>query len=126
MKKLNGVALAIAVAMVFGVTRTCFAQSASQSMEHAGSDIENAAKNVAHGTATAVKDSDVTAKVKLALHNDSLTKGSTIHVSTVAGVVILRGTVASTDISTRAEKLTRDTSGVKDVHNHLHVANNAG
>jgi hyperosmotically inducible periplasmic protein len=126
MKKLIGLVLVIVATMALGASRICFAQSASQSMEHAGSDIENAAKNVAHGTATAVKDSDVTAKVKLALHNDSLIKGSTIHVSTVAGVVTLRGTVASSDISNRAEKLTRDTSGVKDVHNHLHVANSAG
>ncbi len=126
MKKFSGLALAIAVAIPFGATRTSFAQSASQSMEHAGSDIENAAKSVAHGTATAVKDSDVTAKVKLALHDDSLTKGSAIHVSTVAGVVTLRGTVASTHISNRAEQLTRGTTGVKDVHNHLHVVNSAG
>jgi hyperosmotically inducible periplasmic protein len=126
MKKLTGLVLGVVLAMAFGATRTCFAQSASQSMERAGSDVENAAKNAYHGTATAVKDSDLTAKVKLALHDDSLTKGSSIHVSTVAGVVTLRGTVASSDVSSRAEKLTRDTSGVKDVHNRLHVANSAG
>jgi hyperosmotically inducible periplasmic protein len=126
MKKLTGLALAILVAVPFGAARTSFAQSASQSMERAGSDLGSAAKNAYHGTATAVKDSDLTAKVKLALHDDSLTKGSSIHVSTVAGVVTLRGTVASADISSRAEKLTRDTSGVKDVHNHLHVANSSG
>ncbi len=126
MKKLTGLALAVVVAIPLGAARTSFAQSASQSMERAGSDVESAAKNAYQGTATAVKDSDLTAKVKLALHDDSLTKGSTIHVSTVAGVVILRGTVASSEISSRAEKLARDTSGVKDVHNHLHVANGAG
>jgi hyperosmotically inducible periplasmic protein len=125
MKKL-GLTIVIAAAISFGTSRTSFAQSASQSMERAGSDIENAAKNVAHGTSTAAKDSDVTAKVKLALHNDTLTNGSSIHVSTVAGVVTLRGNVATTDVSNRAEKLTRDTTGVKDVHNHLHVANSAG
>jgi osmotically-inducible protein OsmY len=126
MKKLIGLTLVIVAATALGATRTCFAQSASQSMKQAGSDIEGAAKNAYQGSKTAVKDSDVTAKVKLALHDDSLTKGSTIHVSTVAGVVTLRGTVASSDISNRAEKLTRDTTGVKDVHNHLHVVNSAG
>jgi hyperosmotically inducible periplasmic protein len=121
MKKLTAVLLVIAIAMALGANRRCFAQSASSSMEHAGSDLEGAAQNAYQGTKTAVKDSDVTAKVKLALHDDSLTKGSPIHVSTVAGVVTLRGTVASSDISDRAEKLARDTTGVKDVHNKLHI-----
>ena len=48
-------------------------------MEKAGTDVKNAAVNAYHGTKTAAKDSDVTAKVKLALHGDSLTKDSTIH-----------------------------------------------
>jgi hyperosmotically inducible periplasmic protein len=122
MKRITSLALAIVAVMALGATQICFAQSASDSMKAAGSDIEGAAKNAYHGTATAVKDSDLTAKVKVALHDDSLTKGSTIHVSTVAGVVTLRGTVASSAVSDRAEKLTHDTSGVKGVHNHLHVA----
>ena len=52
--------------------------------------------------------------------------GIAIHVTTVGGVVTLRGTVASSEISDCAEKLTHDTSGVKSVRNHLHVAHRAG
>jgi osmotically-inducible protein OsmY len=126
MKKLMGFALVFAVSMVPGVSRTCLAQSASESMGRAGSELEGAAKNAFQGTKTAVTDSDVTAKVKLALQDDSVTKDSTIHVTTVAGVVTLRGTVASSEISGRAEKLTHDTSGVKSVRNRLHVARSAG
>ena len=126
MKRLTGLALVVILAMALGATRTCFAQSASESMERAGSDVTSAAKNAAHGTATAVKDSDLTAKVKLALHDDTVTKNSTIHVTTVAGVVTLRGRVASSDISDRAGQLARDTSGVKGVHNRLRVPHSAG
>ena len=119
MKKLIGLTLAIAAALALISTRTVLAQSASESMEHAGTDVKNATVDVYHGTKTAVKDSDVTAKVKLALHDDSFTKDATIHVTTVAGVVTLRGTVASSDISDHAEKLAHDTSGVPGVRNRL-------
>ena len=126
MKKLLGFALMFVVSMVPGVSRTCLAQSASESMKRAGSELGSAAKNAYQGTKTAVTDSDVTAKVKLSLQDDSLTKNSTIHVTTLGGVVTLRSTVASSEISDRAEKLTHDTSGVKSVRNHLHVAHSAG
>jgi osmotically-inducible protein OsmY len=126
MKKLIGFGLMFVLSMVPGVNRTCLAQSASESMKRAGSELGSAAKNAYHGTKTAVTDSDVTAKVKLSLQDDSLTKNSTIHVTTVGGVVTLRGTVASSEISNRAEKLTHDTSGVKSVRNRLHVAHSAG
>jgi len=122
MKTNTGLALVIVIVLTIGAAGTIFAQSASESMEKAGTDVKNAAANVYHGTKTAVTDSDVTAKVKLALHDDSLTKDSTIHVTTVAGVVTLRGTVSSSGISERAEKLAHDTTGVKSVRNRLKVA----
>ena len=59
------------------------------------------------------------AKVKTALHEDKLTKEADIHVTTVAGVVTLRGTVPSEQIAARAASVTRGTTGVKDVKNHL-------
>src|SRR5208283_1957922 len=122
MKATTGlVLLAIVIVLTMGAAGTTFAQSASQSMEKAGTDVKNAAVNVYHGTKTAATDSDVTAKVKLALHDDSLTKDSTIHVTTVAGVVTLRGTVLSSSVSERAEKVAHDTTGVKSVRNHLKV-----
>jgi len=106
-----------------------FAQSASQSMHEAGQSTENAASSAGHaigeayhGTATAVKDSSITAKVKTALHDDKVTKGGDIHVTTVAGVVTLRGSVASSDVSDHAQQLAQQTTGVRRVRNKLKIA----
>jgi hyperosmotically inducible periplasmic protein len=110
-----------ALVLTLGTAAVSFAQSASESMHQAGKDVEGAAVNAYHGTKTAITDTDVTAEVKLALHNDALTKGSDVHVTTVAGVVTLRGTVSSSEVSERAQKVASDTSGVKDVRNDLKV-----
>jgi osmotically-inducible protein OsmY len=110
------------IVLALGSAGMSFAQSASESMHQAGEATESAAVNAYQGTKTAITDTDITAKVKLALHEDAVTKGKNIHVTTVAGVVTLRGRVSSSGISGRAEKVARDTSGVKGVRNHLRVA----
>src|SRR5690348_7868228 len=61
--------------------------TAAQSMEQAGLD-PAAAGDVYHDTA-------ITVKVKSALHRDSATEHSQIHVSTADGIVTLRGNVRS-------------------------------
>jgi hyperosmotically inducible periplasmic protein len=96
-----------------------WAQSASTQMKEAGSSAENAVSHAYHGTVTAADDTALTAKVKTALHDDAATKDSTIHVATVAGVVTLRGKVASGTISDRAQAITQSTTGVKGVKNKL-------
>src|SRR5580658_1459965 len=128
----------IAPAVVLGLTlgAPVFAQdnsantapSASQSMnaagesiEAAGSDTAAAAKHAYHGTKTAAKDTIITAKVKKALHGEF--SGSDIHVTTVAGVVTLRGQVASQDAASRAQQLAQQTDGVANVNNQLRVVN---
>jgi hypothetical protein len=65
------------------------AEDASQSMKEAGHSAANAVSHAWQGTKTAVKDTDITTKVKIALHNDKLTKGHDIHVTTHDGVVTL-------------------------------------
>ncbi|SRR5579875_430515 len=126
MKKLTGFAFAMVIATAVGAAGTGFAQSASESMKAAGTDIEHAASNAYHGTKTAVKDSDVTAKVKMALHDDKVTQGKDIHVSTTEGIVTLRGTVPSSEVAERAKKDALNTTGVRGVHDHLKIANSAG
>jgi hyperosmotically inducible protein len=119
-------------ALVLGmaVTAPIFAQedngSASQSMHRAGESAENAAsdtgqaiKHAYHGTATALSDTAITAKVKSALHENKITKGADIHVDTVAGVVTLKGTVSSAETSAIAQQVTQQTNGVKEVKNEL-------
>jgi len=98
-------------------------RSAGDSMSLAGHDTENAAKNAYHATATAVKDTTVTAKVKLALHNDKVTNRDDIHVDTVAGVVTLGGLVGNPQDAVRAEAIARSTTGVREVVNDLRVRN---
>jgi hyperosmotically inducible periplasmic protein len=102
--------------------------SAGQSMHQAGQDIEgagsdtwHAAKNAGEGTATAVRDSDITAKVKMALHRDQVTKKAEIHVSTTAGIVTLSGSVNSPDTVARAEKIAEATKGVRSVNSRIAV-----
>jgi hyperosmotically inducible protein len=136
MKRNSGMTKMILSAAVFGlaVTAPAFAQDysasppASQSMhragqdaEQAGSDTWHAAKHAGEGTATAMRDTKITTKVKYALHEDKVTGNYTIHVDTVAGVVTLSGHVPSSDAAARAEQLARQTEGVKGVNNHLSV-----
>ncbi len=95
-----------------------FAESASQSMKDAGHSATNAVSHAWQGTKTAVKDTDITAKVKIALHNDKLTKGHDIHVTTRDGVVTLTGHAPS-EAARRAAKLARETTGVVSVNNDI-------
>jgi hyperosmotically inducible protein len=110
-----------ALALGLAAAGPAFAQSASESMHEAGHSTENAVSHAYHGTATAVSDSALTAKVKTALHEDKVTTGTGIHVTTVAGVVTLRGKVASSEIASHAAEVAQNTNGVKGVKNKLKV-----
>jgi osmotically-inducible protein OsmY len=96
--------------------------AAGQSIEQAGSDTSAAAREAYRGTVTAVRDTEITAQVKAALHDDRTTEHADIHVSTSAGVVTLHGRVASTDIAMRASELAQNAKGVKEVRNELEVS----
>jgi hyperosmotically inducible protein len=134
---MNPIKIAIPTAMLgLALALPAFAQApspsasdsmnqAGQDVKEAGSDIGSAAKNVGKGTATAVHDTKITAKIKTALHTDDATKGQKIHVSTSAGVVTLKGKVASADVAARAEQIAQGTEGVKSVDNELAVASSA-
>ena len=112
LKLVPGLSLGIALA------GPAFAQTAGQSMHEAGDSAGNAVSNAWHGTKTAVKDTDITSKVKTALHDDKLTKDPDIHVKTVDGVVTLRGHAPSA-AAERAERIARDTTGLVGVENKL-------
>ena len=99
---------------------------ASESMNSAGENAANAAKDAYKGTATALSDTTITAKVKIALDKDPVTKGEDIHVDTVAGVVTLNGNVKTSTDKHRAELITSSTSGVRSVVNDLAVVPPAG
>ena len=105
--------------LVLAMAAPALPQSASESMHEAGHSAGNAVSHAWQGTKTAVKDSDITAKVKLALHDDKETKNADIHVKTIDGVVTLLGSAPDRAIIRRAVQITRSTTGVVGVENHL-------
>jgi hyperosmotically inducible protein len=94
---------------------------AGESAEQAGSHALSAAKNAAKGTARAMRDTKITAKVKAALHEAGISEKSGIHVTTTAGVVKLSGRVPSSATAARAEQVALQTEGVRSVTNDLRV-----
>src|ERR1700719_943768 len=125
----NNKILALVQAVVLGIwlALPAFAQetggtSASTSMHQAGEDTEGAAKNVYHGTTTALDDTRITTEVKTDLAAAKDLRSGQIHVTTTAGVVSLRGTVHDSAVASRAEAIARNASGVRGVKNDLRVS----
>jgi hyperosmotically inducible periplasmic protein len=70
----------------------------------------------------AVRDASLTASVKLALAFERGVKATRITVHTDRGTVTLTGETGSQAERQLAERIARDTEGVKDVVNRLHVS----
>ena len=68
-----------------------------------------------------IDDVTISSKVKSKLIANSEIKAGDIDVSSSQGVVTLIGRVSSENIKSTAERVARDTAGVKDVHNELLV-----
>ena len=75
-----------------------------------------------NGSHHPVKDSYITTKVKAELAADPGTKAMHIHVTTVNGIVTLRGMVSSSDAKDRAEEDAKKIDGVREVHNKIKTA----
>ena len=73
------------------------------------------------GAAEALTDPAITAAVKTSLLADPLSSGLKIDVDTDHAVVTLKGTVETPAEKTRAEEVTKNTSGVSSVVNNLKV-----
>ncbi|MEO8524230.1 MAG: BON domain-containing protein [Caldimonas sp.] len=89
----------------------------SQAMDKAGKETSQALTKAGN----VIEDGAITAKVKTALLADPDVKGLKIDVDTRNGVVTLSGTVEKNANLDRAEKIARDTEGVKSVDNQLVV-----
>ena len=74
-----------------------------------------------HGSNQPMKDSYITTKVKAELAADHDTKAREIHVTTIDGVVTLRGVVKSDAEKDRAERDAMRVKGVRDVHDRIKV-----
>lgn len=129
MKSINKI-LAMVPAMVLGIGLAipAFAQNASSppvaastSMHQASQDTEGAAKNAYTGTVTALSDTTITTKVKTALASGKNIKSNDIHVTTIAGVVTLKGQVQNSHMAARVVAIARNTKGVRSVTDDLRV-----
>ena len=69
-----------------------------------------------------VDDATLTARVKTALLKDHDVKGSEVNVQTYEGKVTLTGVVDNSEMAHRAERIARDTPGVKSVESAMQVA----
>ncbi len=70
---------------------------------------------------TQIDDATITAKIKLKLLQDPITKARKIDVDTVNGVVTLTGIVESKEEIERAVEIAKNESGVKKVVNNLKI-----
>ncbi len=83
-------------------------------------------KPMSADVSTAISDTGITAKVKTKFMGEDALKGSDISVTTANGVVSLTGTVKSSAGRDRAESLTREVDGVRNVDNQLEVPGSVG
>ena len=120
----SGLDILTLIALGMAITMPAFAQNnppASQSMHRPGEAAENPVNHTDRGVQIAVKDTTITAQVKAALHQDKEVSNDNIHVSTIAGVVSLKGAVPTKQAAVRAEEIAHQTVGVRGVNNRLTV-----
>jgi osmotically-inducible protein OsmY len=68
-------------------------------------------------------DSAITQDVQSRLHADPTATGSKIEVDTKAGVVSLNGVVTTDSVRDSAERIARETPGVRSVDNNVRFGN---
>ena len=68
-----------------------------------------------------VSDTEITTKIKAKITGDGDLNPFNINVDSKEGVVTLRGTVKTAQAKTEAERIARETKGVKSVQNMLQV-----
>lgn len=78
-------------------------------------------KSAAQEAKTAVSDSWITSKPKIALFADERVKGTQVGVETQKGVVHLRGKVDSNDAKAAAAEIAKNIEGARSVKNDLQV-----
>jgi hyperosmotically inducible periplasmic protein len=69
-----------------------------------------------------IDDAKITTMIKAKLTKESVKNLVKVEVTTREGVVHLQGTVPTADDKAQAERIARDTSGVRDVTNDLRVS----
>jgi hyperosmotically inducible periplasmic protein len=96
---------------------------AGDALERAGKEVERGAEALERQAKPLLDDATLTAKVKAKLAADPEVTAYAIDVDTLESVVTLSGRVESAAESAEAEKLARNTEGVRTVVNRLAVGN---
>ena len=107
-------------ATVFGALLTT-APYAAQAQQSTTDKMMDKTKTTTEEAKTAVSDSWITSKTKIALYSDERVKGTQIHVDTKDGVVHLRGKVDSAEAKSAAADVAKGIDGAKSVKNDLQV-----
>jgi len=84
-------------------------------------EAKDKAKSATQEAKTAVSDSWITSKTKIALFADERVKGTQVGVETQKGVVHLRGKVDSNDAKAAAAEIAKNIEGARSVQNDLQV-----
>jgi hyperosmotically inducible protein len=97
------------------------AQTTKDKVENKMEQAKDSAKSTTQEAKTAVSDSWVTSKAKIALFSDERVKGTQVSVDTKNGIVHLRGKVDSAEAKAAAAAVASGIEGAKSVKNDLQV-----
>src|SRR5712664_2059244 len=98
------------------------AQTTKDKVENKMEQAKDTAKSTTQEAKTAVSDSWITSKTKIALFSDERVKGTQVSVDTMkGGVVHLRGKVDSAEAKAAAGEVAKGIEGVQSVKNDLQV-----
>jgi hyperosmotically inducible protein len=97
------------------------APSAAQAQQSTTDKMMDKTKTTTEEAKTAVSDSWITSKTKIALYSDERVKGTQVSVDTKNGVVHLRGKVDSDESKAAAAEVAKGIEGAKSVKNDLQV-----
>ena len=112
-----GKMLAVTMFGAFVAVTPCAAQAQQSTTDK----MMDKTKSTTEEAKTAVSDSWITSKTKIALYSDERVKGTQVSVDTKNGVVHLRGKVDSNEAKTAAAEVAKGIEGAKSVKNDLQV-----
>jgi hyperosmotically inducible protein len=108
------------VVTIFGAL-VAVAPFAAQAQQSTTDKMMDKTKSATEEAKTAVSDSWITSKTKIALYSDERVKGTQVSVDTKNGVVHLRGKVDSNEAKAAAADVAKGIEGTQSVKNDLQV-----
>jgi len=123
----HGTMMAVTVlgAFVAAAPFAAQAQTTKDQVENRMEQAKDRAKSTTEEAKSAVSDSWITSKTKIALFADERVKGTQVSVDTKNGVVHLRGKVDSDEAKSAAADVAKGIEGAKSVKNDLQVVSPA-